>query len=159
MTEVSNFQAIKTNFTFSSSVIGSFAVLACLFWDLVVILLLRRPGLEIKSCCVFWYGDCGVLCAFRLLMFMFWRFCPPSLRGDSNRTDLLCCSGLRSLESYLCPYPWRVSSRMSCRLREDMYVFRVSRVSFLYLLLVFSRESFRLLLSKELLLSRSLLRE
>ena len=66
---------------------------------------------------------------------MFWRFCPLSLRCDSNRTDLFCCSGLRSLESCLCPYIWRESSRLSCPLREGMYMFRVARVSLPYLLL------------------------
>ena len=90
---------------------------------------------------------------------MFWRFCPLSLQSDSNRTDLCCCSGLRSLELYLFPYLYRESSRLSCRLRECMYVFRLSRVSFSYLFLMFSRESFWLLLFMELFLLPSPLRE
>ena len=136
--------------------ISSFAMLACLVlgpgW--VTVALSSRI---VKV--LFWYGDCGLFCAFRLLKLMFCRFCPLSRRGDSNRTDLFCCLGLRSLESYLCPYRWRESSRLSCRLREGMYVFRLSRVSFSYLLLESSRESCWLLLSMELFLSRSLLRE
>ena len=159
MAEVSNFRAIKTNFTFSEVWLVRLQCWHAWFWDLVVLLLLCRPRFELKSCRLFWYGDCGQFCAFRLLLFKFWRFCPLSLRGDSNRTDLVCCSCLRSLELYLCPYLCRESSRLCCRLRDGMYVFRLSRVSFSYLLLVFSRESCWLLLSMELFLSHSLLRE
>ena len=118
------------------------------FWDLVVLLLLRRPGLEVKSCCLVSHGDCGPFCAFRVLKsYVLAAFSPVIARWlKSNRSLLLFRPMLAC--SCLCPYLWRESSRLSCRLSEGMHMFRVSRVSFLYLPLVLSRESFWLLLSK-----------
>ena len=159
MTEVSNFQAVKTSFTFSRSVISSFAVLACLVLGsgCIIVVLSSRVRTEIiSSGLVWWFWS--VLCISAVKKYVL-RFCPPLLLRDSNWTDLFRCSGLRSLESYRCPYPWRESSRLSFWLREGMYTFRVSRVSFPYLFLVLPRESFWLLLSIELFFSRSLLRE
>ena len=159
MTAMSIFQAIKASFTFSRSVIIFLQCWHIWFWDLTVLLFLCRPGLVVKSCCLFCYGDCRRFRALRFLMFMFWQFCPLSLRGDSNGTNLFCCSGLRSPELYLFPYLWHESSRLSCPLHEGMYVFRISRVSSPYRLPVFSCGSFWLLLSMELFLSLFPLRE
>ena len=97
-------------------------LLQCMhFWlsDLFVLFLLRCPKLELRSCCLVWYGDCCEFSAFRLLKFVLAILSPVIARWlKSNRHILLFRPTLSGIVSSSISLAWIVAIVLSIARRH-----------------------------------------
>ena len=160
MTEMSNFQTTKTNFTFFGGTVSSFAMCVCLVSGPLCTVVAALSNLRIKvmlSALVCWLRSVVITVTLEKYGLKVVSSIVTARWLKLYRFTLLACIMLSRVMSVAMSVTWTITNVLSFP-RKHVCISVVSCV-LSYLLLVFSGESFWLLRSMELFVSRSLLRD